>query len=561
MIWEFKRQLYCTAERVSVAACPDLNDPILRERLQRHCDATRRFPPRGSEEEYAAYFEAAYQNPADRQRYILRAVRDGKPSYGHVVLGSLLLMNAARVVWTTNFDTMVEDAVLPLLGGSTRLTVATIETAEIARTALTEGRDPVVVKLHGDFRSRRLKNIESELRVQDEILRHALVEECGRSGLAVVGYSGRDKSVMDALTEAIGDGRGYPSGLFWFYREDSPPSTAVRTLVQVAQTAGVDAHLIGVETFDELMGDIVALYPSVPDKARASLETLDRRASRVSNAPIPAPGPRKGTPLVRLNAFPVHEAPGVCRRINCSVGGIKEVREAIRIANVPLIAIRRRTGVHVFGSDADCRQAFDPFKITDFDIQSTENRYLAHDDSQEIGMMAEALTRAIARERPLQFERRGRRFEILVDPNRASDPQLAPLVRAAKTVTGTVTRTKVIWAEGIRLHLQQRLDRLWLLLEPKIWHSKSDDDSELARARDFARERLTSRYNRAVDEVLTGWIDVITLGAADIRLSAFGLPEGAGIDASFLLGRRSGFSRRHDRLPTRAEASSPYRDS
>jgi NAD-dependent SIR2 family protein deacetylase len=560
MIWEFKRQLYCTAERVGVASCADLNDPVVQERLQRFCDGKRRFPARYSAEEYAAYFEAAYPDPADRHRYVLRAVRDGKPSYGHVVLGSLLLMAAARIVWTTNFDTVVEDAAIPLLEGSARLTVATLETADVARTALLERRDPVVVKLHGDFRSKQLKNIERELRDQDETLRRSFIEECQRSGLAVIGYSGRDHSVMDALTEAIAAGRGFPSGLFWFYREDAPPSDAVRDLVTTAQTAGVDAHLIVVETFDELMGDVIALFPKVPDKARTRLQALDRRMTRVSDAPLGPTGLPAGTAVVRLNALPVLEAPAVCRRIACSVGGITEVRAAVNVAGASLVVTRRKNGVLAFGRDDESRRVFQAYAITEFDVQPTETWRLTHDDSQEIGMFSEALARAIARERPLRWQRRGRRFELAVDPERTGDIGLAPLQRAVGQVAGAVPGTDITWAEGVRLHLQHRLERLWLLLEPKIWLSETSDASGLALARNFGRRRLTARHNRAVDGLLTGWIEVITMGAAEARVSAFGLREGEGVDASFVLGHRSGFSRRNEGLATQPPSPSPYRD-
>src|SRR5689334_15216976 len=92
----------------------------------------------------------------------------------------------------------------------------------VAREAMTEGRWPLIVKLHGDFQSRKLKNTEEELRAQDKDLRRCFVEACVRQGLAVVGYSGRDASVMDALDEAVSGGHGFPGGLFWFSRPGSP---------------------------------------------------------------------------------------------------------------------------------------------------------------------------------------------------------------------------------------------------------------------------------------------------------------------------------------------------
>jgi hypothetical protein len=64
-------------------------------------------------------------------------------------------------------------------------------------------RDLGAHKLHGDFRSRRLKNTGDELRHQDSRLRQILLGACRRFGLVVVGYSGRDDSVMETLTDTL----------------------------------------------------------------------------------------------------------------------------------------------------------------------------------------------------------------------------------------------------------------------------------------------------------------------------------------------------------------------
>jgi len=75
--------------------------------------------------------------------------------------------------------------------------------------------------LHGDFQSRNLKNTSDELKKQDAILIDSFVEASRRYGLAVIGYSGRDKSIIDALQQAVESGKGFPGGLFWFYRTET----------------------------------------------------------------------------------------------------------------------------------------------------------------------------------------------------------------------------------------------------------------------------------------------------------------------------------------------------
>jgi hypothetical protein len=229
---------------------------------------------------------------------------------GHMALASLMKADKIRVVWTTNFDRTIEDAAAQVFGGTGKLTSATLDSAAIALNALNEGRWPILGKLHGDFQSRRLKNTPEELREQDVLLREALIQACGRHGLAVIGYSGRDESVIEALSTAMDASTPFPAGLFWFRRTDQELLNGVSQLAAKAQAKGVAMHLLEVETFDELMADVVNLIPDLPTEITT---VLDRRLERVSNAPIPPSGkactpPRPASATTRVAQRP-HRAP------------------------------------------------------------------------------------------------------------------------------------------------------------------------------------------------------------------------------------------------------------
>src|SRR6266540_4730134 len=90
MIWDFKRTLFCASNRVPARTCQDLSDPNLRRKIQRHFDQSVGYPVMDSEEEYSSYFSAVYRTEQDRRNYIDRLVANGRPSYGHLALGSLL---------------------------------------------------------------------------------------------------------------------------------------------------------------------------------------------------------------------------------------------------------------------------------------------------------------------------------------------------------------------------------------------------------------------------------------------------------------------------------------
>jgi SIR2-like protein len=534
LIWEFKRTLYASREKVSLRALGDIGDPAVRLRVQQHFDRAGGFPPAGSPEEYAAYFEATYPNEDDRRRIISSHVQGAVPSFGHFSLAALMKAGRIRIVWTTNFDRLVEDGTAEVFGSTARLTTAALGEPGIATQALAEERWPFLGKLHGDFHSQRLKNVPAELRTQDAAMRAALLDSCSRFGVAVVGYSGRDQSVMDVFEEALRRTPVFPFGLFWFHRADDLVLPRVKQLIERASVVGVEAALIELETFDELMSDILLLEADLSADLTTFLES--KRKRRVS--PVAMPMPKGIWPVLRFNALPVEEWPTTCRIVQCVIGGTKEVREAIATAGVSVIAARRKAGIICFGPDADIRRAFDPFTISAFDLYAIEPRRLQYIDSAELGLLYEALGHALARDLALQFFPRARR--LVVDPAEASTPELSALRDATKPITGTVPTSGTTWSEGVAIRLEYRVDRLWLLLEPTVWLHRPPGSPKDEAGGEFVRQRLAARYNQLANRILDGWIAVLSRGKKEWSVSTFGTPGGT--DATFKLSSTTGYS-------------------
>jgi NAD-dependent SIR2 family protein deacetylase len=536
LTWEFKRLLFCSEQRVPIQALVDLADPAVRSRIQQHLAARSGFPPLDSDDEYAFYFESAYPSEADRRALLEKAISGARPSFGHMVMAALMRLARLRVAWTTNFDPMVEDAAAEAFETTGSLTTAAPETAVLARQALTEDRFPLLVKLHGDFRSRRLRNTEEELRAQDAELRRSLVEACGRFGLVVVGYSGRDTSVMEALREALSQGRGYPSGLFWLHRQEEIVRPAVRQLIGDARAADIEAELVPLQTFDEMMGDLLGLERDVPTALQEKVEK--RRLRVLSNASLPATN--GGLPVLRMNALPVVEWPSTCRLIDCEIGGTAEVRQAVKEANAELVVARRKGGVLAFGSDAEVHRAFDTYQIKRFDLHTIEAARLRYDDSAELGLLYDALVTAVVRHRPLVADFRRWTHRIVLDVASLNDARLAKLKKAAGGLTGSFRRTTLTWVEAVDVRLEYRLSRLWLVLVPSVAVRRAPGEPLPDEVKDFIRERTAKRYNRQFNEVLAAWSELL-VGDGSVLL-AFAI--GAGVDAAFRLAPVNAFSRR-----------------
>lgn len=491
----------------------------------------RHFTGRRLPDEYASLFEAVYPAESDRRAFLDAKLTGAKPSYGHLALALLMLAQRCRLVWTTNFDPLVADACAKIFGTTGTLTSVALDAPDMARQVIAESRWPVEVKLHGDFRSRRLKNTNDELRQQDSRLRQLLVEACGRFGLVVAGYSGRDSSIMDALDEAASRPGAFPAGLFWLHRGEEAPLARVNLMIARAAANGIEAAVVRIENFDEALRDSVRLMEGL-DMSRLDAFAAERRRW----SPAPRPVSRRGWPVVRLNALPVIEAPSVCRRVVCSIGGTAEVRSAIEKAQVNVLAARTKAGVLAFGSDGDVRTAFACHTISEFDLYTIEGRRLRY-DSAERGLLREAITRAIVRGRGVVAVHR--RSANLLAPADPIAPMWAELGRLVGALGGSVpNHSGLHWREGLSTRLDWADDRLWLLVDPCTVFDGIDDTNK-AFAADFARERTVRRYNRQLNDLLAFWAAHLAGGA---ELRAFGI--GDGIDAVFRLSSDTAFSRR-----------------
>jgi hypothetical protein len=241
-----------------------------------------------------------------------------------------------------------------------------------------------------------------------------------------------------------------------------------------------------------------------------------------------------------MNSLPVLAWPQTVRLAECEIGGAREVRDAVNAAGVDLIVARRRAGVLAFGADADVRRALARHKVRRLDLHRVEIGRLRY-DSVELGMLYEALARATARELPLFVTRRRRRYRLVVDSAQIGDSRLASLRAATRGLVGAVPGSGRPFAEACDLHLEFRLDRLWLLLEPTVWvggeAGRLDDTGK-----EFIRKRLAARYNRHWNTLLDAWCELLVGDADEREVRAFGC--GDGVDAVFTIGGTTAYTRR-----------------
>ena len=231
------------------------------------------------EDEYSILFEEIYDQPSQRRVYIEECIKNAHPSWGYVYLTNLLSNRFFDVVFTTNFDDLINEACY-LYSDGLRPIVAAHDSA-IQGIRVTSGR-PKIIKLHGDFLYDNIKNTLAELETLEANTKKKLTQFAQEYGLVVLGYNGRDRSVMDTLELLLRDESNYEQGVYWCLRRGATISSRLEYLLRRDRV-----YLVEVDGFDEFTADLheaakLALpkpiarpFDMARDRARLFVEVTD----------------------------------------------------------------------------------------------------------------------------------------------------------------------------------------------------------------------------------------------------------------------------------------------
>ncbi len=572
MIRDFRAQIFCRETNLSKREI-DTADPVWIERIDDFFSRTALLPPDGDPTEYAAAFEAVYPNANHRRQYIADAIAKGTPCFGHKVLASLMAAGNVDCVFTTNFDPLLEDAavaanaILPI-PEQKRPIVAAIDSADRAMRCLGESDWPLIAKLHGDYQSTAIKNTGSELEQQDSRMRHVLVEAGKRFGMLFVGYSGRDASILEALNEILAAPSPFPNGLYWVASSAKRLLPAVTELLIRAKAAGVDVSVVECTTFDELAADVI----KITDLPKALHDRVMEGRPTPRLVPVQIPKAKaRSFPVLRYSAILLQSMPTAARRIRLSQSTTSvELREILKAKRYRATAAALGREAAVFGRDQEILDALAPLGPS---LDGTiELDPVA--ESWAMGLLYETLVRSLARQRPL-IPRYGRTGHSLVvatprdddERTRRQQQTLSRMREAYGTdLFGVVPKLGFPFQEGIHLKLEQVDGKWWCGFEPYTFvrlprqetphmegvegrvGDKATDGMGMRPERqpdlagDWRRERWAPRYNRNWASIIGAWAQLLT-ETGGISRSAFGLEDGAGIDAVFKVSPVTGYSR------------------
>lgn len=546
IIWDLKRRYYSREEN-QVLDRQDIHNQAVRERIQSFM-ASRGLPAEGADDEYATYFEKIFDMDKERQRrYLKAALSEDKVtlSVGNRVLAALMSEKRSRAVFTTNFDTVVERAFAEVTGGS--LAAYRLEGSASAVQAINNEEFPLYVKLHGDFRHDSLKNLSVDLAAQNDDLARCLTIAGSRFGFVVTGYSGRDASVMAAFRAVLAGSNPFPHGLFWTGMKGAPVPEPVAALLADVRACGVTAEYIEIETFDALL---LRIWRNI-EGANPDLDAKIRKA-RLTAVDIPMPPTGTRDPLIRTNALPLISFPSQCLALSFHAPKTSEEVRTIRDdAKARIILARSRDG-WCWGDEGVVKATFgvdlksiEPVSLP-ADLSSPDNLHLK-------GFIEEGIVSALAIGKPLIRQSTRQGSFLIANPAAPTKDALAPLAKVVSGTGGNVAGLKtdpsdggapeqVRWAEALRVSLEIKNGRHWLLIEPDVWIWP-----RFARkgAKDFIDAHRKDRFNSKHDVLLSAWIQII-LGTAKPNATVSVKAFTSGSDAanpSFTIGSRTAYTR------------------
>lgn len=541
IIWDLKHRYYCLHENQDMQS-HDINNSAIKQKIQAYMDS-KGFPAPLSPEEYSFYFDLMFRNDDEaQQRYIHEAFANEKVSLniGHRVLAALMEMGQARIVFTTNFDGVIETAFAAVTGKN--LSTFHLEGSYAALDSLNAERFPLYAKVHGDFRYQSIKNLTEDLRSNDSEIQKCFLAAATRYGLVVSGYSGRDDNVMSMFRDALGQNNAFPQGLFWTVPRISGATENVRQLIAYAKEKSVRAHLVEIGTFDEMLSKIWRQLKEKPQTLNGKVRT-----AHVVNVSIPLPSLGNQFPILRTNALPVLTAPASCGVVDLD-GSITygDLKEKI-IEKSPNAILTYTDKILFWGNKEEIIKVLPTEKINAIKHFNFDDAAKSASESPFVkSFFEEALATALCHGKPLFLRRKNRTYHAVVQHDAANNPLFSALRNVLNYkgkpgyITGNVPGLKdVLWAESVSIRLEERGSRLWVMLRPDIWIKPLAKRQE---ARDFLRKRLLYRYNNTSYSLLDAWIEILLgiIGSGStVKLSCY--PD-AEYSADFEIGTRTAYS-------------------
>lgn len=400
MIWDFKRELYCSENGTSKDLFRDLNANTTRKILQDYFDAQDGHPALWAPDEYAHYFELCHPTAIARERYIQSKVNNIAPSIGHLCLGELFIKKRVVNIWTTNFDELVEAGIKTLSPHHSFNVYSSANKSIAPRNTLSS-----VIKLHGDYRYDHIKNTPEELQNLEDSMQKSFSESLINKGLVVIGYSGSDESIMSVFETGITNPDFLKYGLIWAIPEGTKISSRLNSLMETACQLNENSGIVQIQGFDEFLHSIYAAQSVKNDIIENRWKDYSHRKLPISFQMAPI------TNFTKLNAFESISIPP-CMVFETDISSWKQLREVI--GNSGIIAALYARRIYRFDEPDDINRVFNVHVKSSIEQERVSNRILYQTDSIYLGMLYSLIKKVLIGELGMTEYKRNKYYNSTV---------------------------------------------------------------------------------------------------------------------------------------------------
>lgn len=496
-IWEWKREIFLSANpTLSPSLFSDISLPATQEKIQKWLDTQGCYPALGHDSEYAYYIERCYPRSEDRTAYFNNRLSNVIPQMGYKLLAMLQNRNILQWIWTTNFDGLVRQSRSP--DHTTPLKEIGLDSA----ARICEVRDGenhgYLIALHGDYRYDRIKNTSGETQTLQTELCTALMSRLRSQPIIVLGYGGRDESIMSTLEGAY---RGTCSGggIYWCVKGNETVSPRISGLIEMARKNGFSGNLIEIDGFDDFMLRL-GRYIFRTGQDAVEVQNLSTAAAPLRSE-FRLTGYAMDDDWIKGNALSIELPQGIYQFEASGIKGWRDLRAAIGTESISagllkgkVLAVGDATKISaVFAGRLTSQLALSP-------LQPAETAKTVVG-----GILLDALQLSISVATGL--ERTGKRKRILWDKSRFRHTLYSGVRHLAY--------------EAVKISLSFATGKQFVNLVPDIHVVQANgEEATLEAVKDIKRQLLGGQWNKAYNEAVEEWCDRI-LGHDSSRVFQF----------------------------------------
>lgn len=212
--------------------------------------------PSASYQEYSYYFSLLYPLESQRANFIENQIDDNKvcPAIGYACLVELAHEKYFDTFFTTNFDDLLNEAFY-IYDNQRRHPIVCSQDSRIESISTSSDRVKII-KLHGDYVYGGMRITEEQTANLSQSAKSKLSEFAKKYGLIVIGYSGNDDSIINAIKEIAQDSKNYSHGIFWCIPDSAEVPERVVNLLKDINSVQNRGYIVKIKGFDEFLVDL-----------------------------------------------------------------------------------------------------------------------------------------------------------------------------------------------------------------------------------------------------------------------------------------------------------------